>query len=405
MSDFDFSVFDVNNLPIGSRIVVAMSGGVDSSLTAAALHKMGYDVVGVTLKLYDSGESSCSTSTKRCCASRDIEDARRVAEKIGFPHYVMNYQSRFNDEVVKYFVNSYSRGETPLPCVKCNQSVKFVDLLDCARKLNADALATGHYVKRKLVNGKAEMHRAADDSKDQTYFLFGTTQEQLDFICFPLGGIDKSLTRVYAENFGLEIAAKPDSQDICFVPDGNYAKFIGKIRPEVIKSGDIVRDGVVVGQHNGTINYTIGQRRGIGVSADKPLFVVKINSNNNTVTIGDKNALARKYILVKEMNFLEGLSAIKKMNTFVKIRSTHKGVKAKVFAPKDDVFMSVTSRILSDTENEELKVLLSHAADDMSKDLIVVELDDFEYGVAAGQACVVYSDTRVLGGGWIVASC
>lgn len=436
----DLDVFDTNNLPLNSRIVVAMSGGVDSSLTAAILHKMGYEVIGVTLKLYDGGESSCSTSTKRCCASRDIEDARKVAEKIGFPHYVMNYQSRFNEEVVNYFVDSYSRGETPLPCVKCNQSVKFVDLLDCAKKLNADALATGHYVKRIWNNGKAEMHKPKDATKDQTYFLFGTTQEQLNFLCFPLSNIDKSLTRNYAQYFGLDIASKPDSQDICFVPNGNYADFISKVRPSVVESGNILnKDGKIIGQHDGTVNYTIGQRKGIKVSADKPFFVVKINAKKKNITVGSREDLAKKYIFLHEVNLLEDINYIcgdmcsdeysdnyhennakgdKAQNCqshkdnyqdnpsdnsliYVKVRSTHSGVSARVFHRDSDKFQEVYKRCLKDAEIEE-DTELQKKFD--FKDVMMVELKDFEYGVASGQACVIYSGSRLLGGGWIFHS-
>lgn len=424
----DLSVFDTNNLPLNSRIVVAMSGGVDSSLTAAILHKMGYEVIGVTLKLYDGGESSCSTSTKRCCASRDIEDARKVAEKIGFPHYVMNYQSRFNEEVVNYFVDSYSRGETPLPCVKCNQSVKFVDLLDCAKKLNADALATGHYVKRVWNNGKAEMHKPKDAAKDQTYFLFGTTQEQLNFLCFPLSNIDKSLTRDYAQYFGLDIASKPDSQDICFVPNGNYGEFISKVRPSVVESGNILnKDGKVIGQHEGTVNYTIGQRKGIKVSADKPFFVVKINAKKKNITVGSKEDLARKYIFIHEVNLLEDLEYMcgdtpknassesddisgnmynddyhnDNIDMYVKVRSTHSGVSAKVFHKESDKFQEMYKKCLKDAEMEE-DTELQKKFD--SKDVMMIELKDFEYGVASGQACVIYSGNRLLGGGWIFHS-
>jgi tRNA-uridine 2-sulfurtransferase len=403
----DLSVFDTNDLAIGSRVVVAMSGGVDSSLTAAALHKMGYEVIGVTLKLYEGEESSCSTG-KKCCASRDIEDARKVAEAIGFPHYVINYQSRFGQAVVDYFVDSYAKGETPLPCVKCNQSVKFVDLLDCARKLNADALATGHYVKRAFKNGKAEMHRPHDAKKDQTYFLFATTQEQLNFLRFPLGGIDKSRTREYAEYFGLVTASKPDSQDICFVPDGDYAKFISKVRPDIVKSGEIINEeGKKLGEHTGTINYTIGQRRGVGVSHSQPLFVVKINTSNNSIVVGPKESLKREFVQIKEINLLESIENIKKMtDVYVKIRSTHDGVGAEIY----DVMNCVNWNDESVSCSSDYERVNSVSEDSISKDSInenmkiVIKLKSPEFGVAPGQACVLYSGDRVIGGGWIEKS-
>lgn len=371
---------DLNSLgfakpPSETRVVVAMSGGVDSSVVAAMLAREGYDVVGVTLQLYDHGAALAKKGA--CCAGRDIHDARRVAEEMNFPHYVLDYESRFKEAVIDEFADQYLAGATPIPCVRCNQTVKFRDLLATAKDLDADCLATGHYIQRKEGPNGAELHRAADAARDQSYFLFATTQEQLDFLRFPLGHLEsKAETRALAAEFGLPVADKPDSQDICFVPNGNYAAIIEKLRPGAAEPGEIVHlDGTVMGEHPGVIHYTIGQRRGLGIGGrEDPLFVVKLDADAKRVIVGPREALATRHVPIKEINWIGGApfedAPVEGWETLVKVRSTRPPIPARV-RPEDG--------------------------------RAVVELMSAEEGVAPGQACVFYSPEgdRVLGGGWI----
>ena len=353
-----------------TKVVVAMSGGVDSSVVAALMKQEGYDVIGITLKLYDDAKQS--KEGRQCCAGQDIMDAKRVAEKININHEILYYQKKFKSEVIDSFIDSYTAGETPIPCVQCNQTVKFRDLFKYAKDLNADALITGHYVSRIQNNGHANMYRAKDHNRDQSYFLFSTTQEQLNFLRFPLGEIDKSETRLIAEKLNLNVAHKPDSQDICFVPNGDYSSVIKKFRPESFKKGKIIDiSGKQIGEHDGIINYTIGQRKGIKISSNKPLYVVNINADDNTVIVGNKDNLEIKKIKLRELNILATKKEFQEIVN-IKVRSTGRLLKAKIN-------------------------LRDNFAD--------LEILDKETGISPGQACVFYSKDevgdKVLGGGWI----
>ncbi|MBR9649777.1 tRNA 2-thiouridine(34) synthase MnmA [Thalassovita aquimarina] len=360
--------------PSETRVVVAMSGGVDSSVVAAQLAEEGYDVVGVTLQLYDHGAALAKKGA--CCAGIDIHDARRVAEEMGFPHYVLDYENIFQDAVIDEFADSYLSGATPVPCIRCNERVKFKDLLETAKDLEADCMATGHYIQRKMGPNGPELHSAEDANRDQSYFLFSTTPEQLDYLRFPLGHLpSKDATRALAAKYGLSVADKPDSQDICFVPDGNYASVIEKLRPGAAEPGEIVHaDGRVLGTHKGVIHYTIGQRRGLGIGGlDEPLYVVKLDVDKHQVVVGPKDMLATRTVPVREINWLgdEPFDSRPEWHLKVKVRSTR--------PPREAII-----RPLSPTTAE-------------------VELLTPEEGVSPGQACVFYESegSRIFGGGWI----
>ncbi|QDC09684.1 tRNA 2-thiouridine(34) synthase MnmA [Oceanicola sp. D3] len=360
--------------PAETRVVVAMSGGVDSSVVAAELASQGYDVVGVTLQLYDHGAALAKKGA--CCAGVDIHDARRVAEEMGFPHYVLDYENIFKDAVIEEFAESYLAGATPVPCIRCNERVKFKDLLETAKDLDADCMATGHYIQRKMGATGPELHMAGDPNRDQSYFLFSTTPEQLSFLRFPLGHLtSKAETRDLAQKHGLAVADKPDSQDICFVPNGNYASVIEKLRPGAGEPGEIVNmEGRVLAQHNGVIHYTIGQRRGLGIGGlSTPLYVVKLDPETRQVIVGPKEALAKRTVPVREINWLGDtpLEPGQEIEIRTRIRSTRPPAEA----------------------------LLRPLADGTAE----VELLAAEEGVSPGQACVFYAPegTRVLGGGWI----
>ncbi len=363
--------FTLDGVNAGERIAVAMSGGVDSSVAAALMVEAGYDVVGITLQLYDHG--AMINKKGACCAGQDIYDARTVADKMGFPHYVLDYESVFRQNVIDDFVDSYLQGETPIPCVRCNQKVKFKDLLQTAKDLNALALVTGHYVQRVATDARAELHRALDHSRDQSYFLFTTTQAQLDYLRFPLGGLPKAETRAHAARFGLTVAEKPDSQDICFVPNGSYASVVSKLRPGALDVGEIIHiNGTVLGRHEGIINYTIGQRKGLGVAHAEPLYVIRLNPKKHQVWVGPREALAVQTIHLKEVNWLMGLEHFRNgKNCMIKVRSTHAPIPAIVLVTGPE-----------------------HAT---------VTFANPEYGVASGQACVFYENDQVLGGGWITS--
>ena len=363
--------------PADTRVVAAMSGGVDSSVVAAILKRDGYDVVGVTLQLYDHG--AAVNKPGACCAGQDIHDARRIADAVGFPHYVLDYESRFRDAVMEDFADTYLAGATPIPCVRCNQTVKFADLKRVAEELGADCLATGHYVQRVEGVDGPELHRAADASRDQTYFLFATTRDQLSYLRFPLGALPKAQVRAIAAELGLRVAEKPDSQDICFVPQGKYQDVVKKLRPGAIEPGEIVdADGRVLGEHPGVINYTVGQRRGLGVATGQPLFVIKLDAGKRRVIVGPRDALGVTNIALKDVNWIGPVARdareLDGREVLVRVRSTREPVPARLMVGDDGAWS--------------------------------VALNAVEEGVAPGQAAVFYdpASTRVFGGGWIKAT-
>ena len=360
----------IKKSPKDTKIVVAMSGGVDSSVVAGLMRQEGYDVTGITLKLYDDIKDS--KKGRQCCAGQDILDAKRVSDTLDIKHKILYYQKKFKSEVIDSFIDSYVSGETPIPCVQCNQTVKFRDLFKFAKELKADALITGHYVLRHQENGYGTMYRAEDKVRDQSYFLFSTTQKQLDYLRFPLGSINKSETRKIAKKLNLNVAEKPDSQDICFVPNGDYASVIEKFRPQSFKEGDILDIwGKKLGTHEGIINYTIGQRKGIKISNEKPLYVIDIRAKDNSIIVGPQDCLNIKELYLRDVNLLSDASIFEK-NIFIKVRSTGKLLSAKV---------------------------------EIEKDSAIVKILEDEKGISPGQACVFYSKNnlgeRLLGGGWI----
>ena len=365
--------------PADTRVVVAMSGGVDSSVTAALLHDQGYEVIGITLQLYDHGVAVQAKGA--CCAGIDIHDARTVSARLGIPHYVLDYESRFHDQVMQDFADSYLRGETPIPCVRCNQTVKFTDLLATVRDLGADCLATGHYVQRLETDRGVSLARGADPAKDQSYFLFATTPEQLAFLRFPLGGMSKDETRDLARRYGLAVSEKPDSQDICFVPNGRYGDVVRRLRPGAVDAGDIRHlDGTVLGRHNGVIDYTIGQRRGLGIGGRKdadesegPLYVVGIDADSNTVLVGPQAALACREVHLHDVNWINGQPE-DGTRVLARLRNTAPAASARIYCDRPQ-----------------------------DAPLIII-LDEPQFGIAAGQAAALYhgDDADILlGGGWI----
>ncbi len=362
-------------LPVGSRVVAAMSGGVDSTVVAALLHKAGYEVVGVTLQLYDHGAALKKKGA--CCAGQDIHDARLAAEMLGIPHYVLDYESRFRDAVIDQFADAYLAGQTPVPCIRCNQTVKFRDLLDVARDLGAEAMATGHYVRRSVVDGRAQMRKAIDHSRDQSYFLFATTPQQLDYLRFPLADLEKPQVRGVAAELGLRIAAKPDSQDICFVPNGDYRTLIDKLRPQGREAGEIVHmDGRVLGGHAGITDYTIGQRRGLNVAVGEPLFVTRLDPVKRHVIVGPREALLTAALTLDETNWL--------------------GDEASVEAAAD-AGVPVLARVRSTRPPSPARLSMVDGS-------VAVTFASGEEGVAPGQACALYDPVdpdRLLGGGFI----
>ncbi len=358
--------------PSETTVVVAMSGGVDSSTVAGMMKREGYKVIGITLKLYDNNKET--SSSKQCCSGQDIMDAKRVANKLGIEHKILYYQNKFKQGVIDNFVDSYLNGETPIPCVQCNQTVKFKDLFEVSKELKADALITGHYVKSITNGNETNMYRAIDENRDQSYFLFNTTRQQLNYLRFPLGGMLKEDTRLIAKELDLNVADKPDSQDICFVPSGDYASVIRKFKPNSIKKGNIKNlKGKVIGVHDGIINFTIGQRKGIKISSSDPLYVLEINAKKNEIIVGPRENLGKKNININNLNLLVDKDQLSN-GIFVKVRSTGKLLEAKVNLKKNN------------------------SAE--------INLEKLEDGISPGQACVFYDldkqGYKVLGGGWIV---